>query len=270
MAKVSVIMGIYNCEDTLRDAIRCLFDQTFDDWELIMCDDGSSDNTYSVAEEFACNHPEKITLVKNSQNMGLNYTLNKCLAISKGEYIARMDGDDLCSPDRFEKEVEVLDNENNIAIVSTDIEHFDSTGKWGYVSHPVFPTTKDFLHGTPFCHAPCMVRREAYEAVSGYTEDKRLLRVEDYHLWIKMYSVGFKGKNINLPLYQMRDDRNAAGRRLFKYRINEAYVKILAVYKLKLPIYGYIYALRPILVGLLPNGIYERLHKKRIKRETND
>lgn len=270
MAKVSVIMGIYNCGDTLQDAIKCLFDQTYDDWELIMCDDGSTDNTYTVAERIVHDHPEKITLVKNSQNMGLNYTLNKCLSITKGEYIARMDGDDLCSPDRFENEVEVLDNEADISIVSTDIEHFDITGKWGYVSHPVYPTTKDFLHGTPFCHAPCMVRREAYEAVNGYTEDKRLLRVEDYHLWIKMYSLGFKGKNINLPLYQMRDDRNATSRRRFKYRLNEAYVKILAVSKLKLPIYGYIYALRPILVGLLPTGIYERLHKERIKRETDD
>ena len=64
----------------------------------------------------------------------------------------------------------------------------------GNISHPEYPKKEDFLHGSPFCHAPCMVRKEAYDAVKGYTEKKRLLRVEDYHLWIKMYEVGYRGK----------------------------------------------------------------------------
>ena len=266
MPKISVIMGIYNCAKTLPDSIQCILNQTYDDWELIMCDDGSSDETLNIANEFSAQFPKKIKVLQNDTNMGLNFTLNKCLAHSEGEYIARMDGDDLCSPDRFEHEVRVLETEKDISIVSTDIEHFDATGIWGKVSHKEYPSSKDFLYGTPFCHAPCLVRRAAYEAVDGYSESKNLLRVEDYHLWIKMYSKGYKGKNINLPLYQMRDDRNATARRKFKYRINEAYVKILAVRELKLPFYGYVYALRPILVGLLPTKLYENFHKKHLKK----
>ena len=266
MPKISVIMGIYNCSQTLREAIQCILDQTYPDWEIVMCDDGSIDDTYLIAEEYRERFPNKIKLLKNDTNKGLNYTLNKCLANVEGEFVARMDGDDLCSPDRFEKEMQVFENEQDISIVSTDIEHFDSTGVWGLVSHNVYPTNKDFLYGTPFCHAPCMVKREAYEAVNGYSEDKKLLRVEDYHLWIKMYALGYKGKNINLPLYMMRDDRNAMSRRKFKYRLNEAYVRALAVKQLKLPIWGYVHALRPILVGLLPKCIYEKLHKKHIRK----
>ena len=84
-----------------------------------------------------------------------------------------------------------------------------------------FPEKRDFLQGTPFCHAPCMVRAEAFAAVGGYAEDKKLLRVEDYDLWTRMYAAGFRGMNLDHPLYLMRDDRNAVKRRKFRYRINE-------------------------------------------------
>ena len=109
MAKISVIMGIYNCASTLKEAIECIINQTFLDWELIMCDDGSTDNTIKVAQKYVEKYPEKIFLLVNKENRGLNYTLNRCLSIAKGIYIARMDGDDLCSPNRFQREVDILE-----------------------------------------------------------------------------------------------------------------------------------------------------------------
>ena len=90
---------------------------------------------------------------------------------------------------------------------------------------------------------------------------KRLLRVEDYHLWIKMYEKGYKGINIQEPLYLMRDDRYAQGRRKFKYRVNEAYVKAYAVKALGMKKKNYIYCLRPIIIGLLPKNVYRILHR---------
>lgn len=262
---ISVIMGIYNCANTLPYAVDCIVAQTYSDWELIMCDDGSTDDTYSVAMKYAKIHPEKIVVLKNNTNRGLNYTLNKCLKYSHGEYIARMDGDDLCQSNRFEKELEVFKKEPNISIVSSDMCFFDENGTWGIIQHPTYPEKKDFVHGSPFCHAPCMVKREAFETVKGYTEAQRLLRVEDYHLWVKMYAAGFKGKNIHIPLYQMRDDRNAYARRKFKYRINESYVKYLLIQKLQLPKWMIVYAIRPILTGLLPQSIYNFFRKKNLK-----
>ena len=265
MVTVSVIMGIYNCASTLEAAIDSILHQTFSDWELIMCDDGSKDSTLEIALEFQKNYPDKIVVLKNEKNLGLNATLNKCLIVARGKYIARMDGDDICAPNRFAEEITVLENEPDIAIVSTDMSHFDESGIWGRVSHPEYPKKEDFLKGTPFCHAPCMVRKEAYDRVKGYSVNKKLLRVEDYHLWLKMYKAGYKGKNINKVLYGMRDDRNAYSRRKFKYRLNEAYVKYLVVKEMKLPVWGYIYALRPIVVGILPNAIYDKLHKRYLK-----
>lgn len=266
MKMISVIMGIYNCQDTLEDAVRSITAQTYTNWELVMCDDGSSDNTYSVAVALMKQDPARIKLLKNERNRGLNHTLNRCFAAASGDYIARMDADDLCSPDRFYIEVQALENEPDIAIVSTDMELFDDTGVWGRISHKQYPLAKDFLPGSPFCHAPCMIRRNALLAVHGYSESRRLLRVEDYHLWIKLYAAGFRGKNIPLPLYQMRDDRNAQRRRKFKYRINEAYVRLLLVRELRLPAWGMVYALRPIAVGLLPSPVYTYLHKKQLSK----
>ena len=147
------------------------------------------------------------------------------------------------------------------------MKYFDESGVWGKVLKKEYPNKMEFLIETPFCHAPCMVRKKAYDAVGGYSEAKRLLRVEDYHLWMKMMEAGFKGKNIQKCLYQMRDDRNAFSRRKFRYRINEAYVRCLAVKHLKLPFYGYIYALRPLAVGMLPPAVYKFLHKKRLGKK---
>ena len=264
--EISVIMGIYNCADTLKDAIDSILAQTVENWELILCDDGSQDNTYTIAEFFLKQYPEKIVLLQNQENKGLNFTLNRCLEFAKGKYIARMDGDDTCSPNRFEKELEAFRDHPDLAVVSTAMEYFDENGVWGCIRHPQFVTKRDFLYGTPFCHAPCMVRKDVMDRVGGYTESKWLLRVEDYHLWVKIYNFGYKGMNLNEPLYQMRDDRNAYNRRKFRYRLNETYVRILAIQELKLPVWGYIYALRPLLVGLLPNKLYDILHKRNLKK----
>lgn len=255
-------MGIYNCAPTLQEALDCLYAQTYQNFEIVLCDDGSKDETFTIAQNNAQNHPN-IKLIRNPHNMGLNQTLNNCLAIADGEFIARMDGDDTCSPNRFEEEVNILESHPEYAIVSTDMSFFDEKGIWGQTHAIVQPQPKDFLKQTRFCHAACLVRKEAYMAVGGYTVSKKLLRVEDYHLWIKMYAKGYRGYNITKPLYQMRDDRNANIRKKFKYRFNESYVKVKAIQLLQLPFWSYIYCLRPIIIGLLPTPLYNYLHRKK-------
>lgn len=265
--KISVLMGIYNCAETLPAAIDCILAQTVTDWELILCDDGSKDDTYAVAQGYRQRYPDKIVLLKNEKNMGLNHTLNRCLAAAKGEFIARMDGDDLCDPTRFEKELAALEQHPDMAVVSTAMTYFDETGTWGRNHPDPFPRKENFLRGTPFCHAPCMARRAAICQVGGYTDDPKFLRVEDFDLWVKLYAAGFKGMNLNEPLYQMRDDRNAFSRRKFRFRLNEARVICKAVRLLKLGRGNYVRALRPIAVGLLPAWLYKKLHKTRLGSE---
>ena len=100
-------MGIYNCAPTLAEALDSLYAQTYQDFKIILCDDGSTDNTYEVARHYADSH-DNIVLVRNERNMGLNYTLNHCLRYADTEYCARMDGDDISLPTRFEKEINFL------------------------------------------------------------------------------------------------------------------------------------------------------------------
>lgn len=265
MNRVSVIMGIYNCASTLPEAIDSLLAQTFKDWKLIMCDDGSTDDTYLIAKEYKEDYPDKICLLKNERNEGLNYTLNRCLQYADTEYIARMDGDDISLPDRFEREVNFLDTNREYAIVSCPMIYFDENGEWGRGKNCGEPSKDSFAISTPFCHAPCMVRSEAYQRVCGYSVDKKLLRMEDYDLWIKMYAAGYRGFNLSEHLYMMRDDRSATKRRAYKYRVNEARVRIKAIRMLKLKKKNYVYVLRPLVVGLLPTPIYEYLHRRKMK-----
>lgn len=255
-------MGIYNCADTLQEALESLYAQTFQDFEIILCDDGSVDDTYAVALHNQQMHPDKIVLLKNEKNLGLNQTLNNCLTVAKGEYIARMDGDDRSLPTRFAQEVKFLDEHPEYAIVSCPMNYFDENGIFRIGKGNGEVTSLDFVKGTPFCHAPCMVRREAYLNVGGYSVDKKLLRAEDYHLWFKMYAAGYKGYNLKEPIYEMRDDRNAYKRRNWQTYSNLARVYWIGSRMLKIPFYYRIYALRPIIVWLLPEKIYRYFHRK--------
>ena len=261
MAKVSVIIGIYNCASTLQEALDSLYAQTFQDFEIILCDDGSKDNTYEVALENQRQHPN-IVLLRNEQNLGLNATLNKCLAAAKGEYIARMDGDDISLSTRFEKQVKFLDEHPEYAVVSAPMIYFDENGEFRRGKGKGEVVARDFVHGSPICHAPCMARTEVFRSVGGYSVDERLLRVEDYHLWFKIFAAGHKLFMMDECLYKMRDDQNAYHRRTFKSRLNEVYVKRIGYRMIGLPFYYQIFSLRPILVGLLPKSIYKILHNK--------
>lgn len=261
--KISVIMGIYNCSSTLQEALDSLYAQTFQDFEIVLCDDGSVDDTYSVAEANRKEHPN-IVLLRNPCNLGLNQTLNNCLAVAKGEYIARMDGDDLCNPTRFEKEVRFLDEHPEYAIVSTPMIYFDAQGEFRRGVGGYEPTKNDFISGRTFCHAPCMVRKVAYDAVGGYTVSKYLLRLEDQHLWLKMYEAGFRGYNLEECLYSMRDDRNATARRDWVTRRNEMLHRFRICRAFHLPWYRYVESfILPLVKFLVPVGVYEYFHKNK-------
>lgn len=266
--QVSVIMGIYNCESTLKVALDSLLAQTFQDFEVIMCDDGSKDNTIQIAQQYVDNYPDKFILLKNDKNLGLNKTLNKCLAVAKGEYVARMDGDDISLPTRFEKEIKTLDMHPEFALVGTAMIHFDESGDWKTSRVIEYPTKMDFIKYSPFFnHATCIIRKSVFLEVGGYSEDKRTLRFEDCDLWYKIYAHGYKGLNLKEPLYKMRDDINAFKRKTFKSRLNAIYVQYTGYKMNKMPLYTYLYIIKNfiknVILGLMPQKLYIYLHKNK-------
>lgn len=261
MKKISVLMGIYNCETTLEEAVRSIQNQTYDNWELIICDDGSSDKSLSIAKEMEKND-SRIIVIANKHNEGLNYTLNHCLAKASGDYIARMDGDDISLPDRFKKEVCFLEENPAYAIVSTPMIFFDGNGEWGRGKAIKYPTGEDVISGSPICHAPMMIRKECMDKVGGYTVDKRMLRVEDVNLWIKLYAAGYRCSNLQEPLYCMRNDQNALNRRKYRYRINSTYVRLKGCKMLGLGLKYYIKSFKPMINGLVPAPLRAKIRHK--------
>lgn len=264
--KISILMGVYNCASTVEEAIQSIIAQTVTDWEFIICDDGSADNTYEVVRALAEKEP-RIVLIRNEHNMGLAPTLNNCLRIARGTYTARMDGDDICAPDRFEKELAVLEADPNCAVVSCGMLSFDEDGVYGQSNYPEKPETTDFFRMSPFCHAGCMMRRAVLQELGGYNESDDVLRFEDFDLWYRLYKAGFYGRNLPEALYSMRDDRNAFRRRKLKYRVNVTRLN-WKIYRDFKPGIRYLPGvLSPVIKGLLPEKLYVALRRAKLRRQ---
>ncbi len=223
--KVSVIMGIYNCEKTLPEAIESILRQTYPNWELILCDDGSSDGTYAIADSYAKRDPQRIVLIRNETNKKLAYTLNRCLSVASGELIARMDGDDISHPDRFLRQTEYLLAHPDIQLVGTDMRCFDETGTYGIRHAAEHPDKLTLKTRSPFFHATVMTYKSVYDALGGYSVSERAERAEDLELWFRFFHAGFRGENIPEALYNVRENRETLLRRTAKDRMNVVRLK---------------------------------------------
>lgn len=266
MPKISIILAAYNAADTLEEALDSLMEQTLRDFEIFLCDDGSTDGTAAVAQAYAARHPGRVVLLQNPQNLGLGAALNRCLAVAQGEYIARMDADDLSLPRRLELQAAFLDAHPDCALVGCAMTHFDQGGSYRVSCPPEDPQLRDHLLGTPFCHGTVMVRREVYLSLGGYSESPEHLRVEDAELWLRLYEAGFRGRNLQEPLYRMRDDRSAANRRKLSHRFRSARVRLRGMQRLQAPWWYWPLALRPVAVGLLPGPVYRWLHRRKWRK----
>ena len=254
MPKVSVIMGVYNGERTVSEAIDSIINQTFTDWEFIICDDASTDSTLSILNEYKECFPDKFIILHNENNLMLSGSLNRCLDVARGEYIARMDDDDISLPDRFEKEVSVL-NSTDFDVVGSMVQFFDSDGLGEIINKIEYPDIYDLPKGNPFFHPTIMMRKSAFDKLGGYTTAEHTRRMEDVDLWYRFYSMGFKGYNIQEVLLNYRLDKNALKKRKLKYSLDASKIVFYGVKMLNLPAKYYIYSLKPIVSYILPEGI---------------
>ncbi len=216
--KISIIMGIYNCSETLPEAIESILAQTYENWELIMCDDCSTDDTYKVAEEYKNKYPDRIILVQNEKNSKLAFSLNHCLEMATGKYVARMDGDDIALPERFEKQVQFLNEHPDIHLVGTAMQRFDEDGLHDIHYPPEKVDRYTLRNRVPFCHATILTYKHVYDELNGYTVAERTVRGQDCDLWYRFFYKNFNGTNIMEPLYLVREDKNAIRRRTAKRR----------------------------------------------------
>lgn len=254
MPKVSVIMGVYNSEKVVGRAIESILNQSYKDFEFIICDDKSTDSTLQVISKY-CAQDKRIKLICNSFNVGLAETLNNCINISDGELIARMDDDDISHYDRLEKQVAFMDKHPEYTIVGTGKRSFDENGIWEVSVVEGERSLEDIFKGNTFYHPTVMMRKKALEDVGWYTVSPLTRRGQDYDLWCKFYYQGYKGINMKDILFDYYESKESVKRRKLKFRISVFRNKIFWRKKLRLPLIYIIYAYKELLVGIIPKHI---------------
>jgi glycosyltransferase involved in cell wall biosynthesis len=181
MKLISVLLPCYNSERYISEAIQSIIEQTYTHFELLILDDGSTDNTISIISEFK---DKRIVLLCESENKGIVYQLNKGIEHAKGEFIARMDADDVSFPERFQKQVDFLEDRKNqkIHVLGTDAISIGLSNK-PIIHENYLPKQISFMLNfkCPILHPTVMIRKRVFVSGLRYSEDYKY--AEDYALW---------------------------------------------------------------------------------------
>lgn len=201
--KVTVLMSVYNGEKYLREAIESILNQTFKDFEFLIINDGSTDSSRDIVLSY---NDRKIRLIDNEKNIGLTKSLNRGLNLARGEYIVRMDADDVSLPERLEKQVNYLEIHPEVGVLGTWVKCIDEYGKPTRELHP--PTEPDLIKWSlPFnnclTHSSVMMRRAVLERVGGYNPE--MVVAQDYDLWVRVsLETQFQIANLHEELLLLR------------------------------------------------------------------
>ncbi|WP_180052119.1 glycosyltransferase [Acinetobacter sp. YH12099] len=220
---ISVIMPAYNAEDTIEEAIQSILDQTYDNFELIICDDGSSDNTFKKINSFADN---RIIVLKNTNNLGNLITTNRLLEKAKGDYIALQDADDYSSKDRLQKQIDKI-VEKNVDLVSCNVGLLINGKVVGVISNPEYPL--NFMNSkiVPIVWGGCLFKREIYEVIGDFDILFNRIGSADYN-WLQRASLKFDFYNLQDNLYFYRQHSNSVTKSNKKIVIEKLYSEEIA------------------------------------------
>jgi glycosyltransferase involved in cell wall biosynthesis len=204
-SKVTVLMPAYNAGKYIAEAIKSVLQQTFTDFQLLIINDGSTDDTEEVIRSF---EDERIVLI-NQSHKGIAPALNKGLSKADSIYIARFDADDICFPQRLQKQVSFLDDHPDYITIGCEAEYISEDGEHLFDFKSVGHTHEEIIQKIysycPFIHSSVMYRKDAVILAGGYCEHAH--NFEDYFLWIQLLS---KGKFYNLPEQLIRVRFNPA------------------------------------------------------------
>lgn len=257
--KVSVIMSVYNAEKYLKVAIDSILDQTYSNFELILINDYSSDDSEAIMKQYQAEDP-RIIILENEENIGLTKSLNRGLALARGEYVARMDADDISVPERFEKQVKFLDEHPDYSFVSCIAQYIDENGKPEQMR--LFPETNEEIYDMmpkvdAVMHPGVMFRREDIAQIGNYCEDFRV--VQDYDLWFRGMAAGYKFYNIQEPLVLFRRNDSYNTRKSKAYRMVDYQVRKKGYRINNIPLHKRVYLLIPLALAYIPPKIMDKL-----------
>lgn len=206
---ISIGIPFFNAESDLLNAVRSVFYQTHQDWELILLDDGSTDNSLTIAKSI---DDARVRVISDGQNKHLSARLNQIARLAKYEFVARMDADDLMAPDRIERQLKILLSNPHLDLISTGVYSLqnDNTPVGARCVQPTHQiTSKALLSGScGIVNAACVGRREWF---LRNTFDESLQRGQDANLWIRAFSKNdLNALVLREPLYFYREDNNVS------------------------------------------------------------
>jgi glycosyltransferase EpsE len=261
---ISVLMGVYyrrtDCK-LLERSISSILNQSQNDLELLVCDDGSTQDAVKWLET-AAKADSRLKLVRRGNLFSLPAKLNACLEEARGQWIARMDDDDYAHPQRLERQVAFLEEHREVAFVGSCVSLWRDGEIVGRRDLPEYPQVRDFYMTQPFIHPSLVFRREALEAVGGYSEEPRCLLCEDYDLLLRLYQAGYRGANLPEILLDYTVPLTAKGGRRMGHRWNETVTRWRRFRDLGLLPRALPFVVKPLAVGLLPERVLRRLKER--------
>jgi glycosyltransferase involved in cell wall biosynthesis len=202
---VSVLLPVYNGQLYLADAIDSILHQTYNHFEFLIINDGSTDNTDAIISSYT---DPRIRYIKNEENIKLIATLNKGLVLATGKYIVRMDADDIALPERIAEQVAFMEDHPNVGVCGSGLLQIRPDGD---IVHIYYPETDNqirlrMLQDSPFAHPAVIIRKEV---IGNATFNPQYLHIEDYAFWFTL--------SLTTKMYNLRQH-------LLKYRLHSAQI----------------------------------------------
>lgn len=196
--EVSVLMPIYNTAFYLREAIDSVLNQTFNNFELILLNDCSTDASAEIIDSYV---DKRIVVYHAKQNLGVANIMNVGISIARGKYIARMDSDDISLPNRLQYQVDYLDVHPEVDVCSCSMQQFGKSNRLMCYDNQIEDVKFNAMFFCPILNASTMCRRKVFFDICF---EQRFVPAEDYHFWVKVICAGFNVVNLPIVLYKYR------------------------------------------------------------------
>lgn len=201
--KVSVVVPCFNSQAYLRETLLSIIEQTLTNVEIVLVDDGSSDDTQAIIQQFIAQHPQRLFQMISQENLGVAAARNAGIAASNGTYILPLDADDLIEPSMLSACAERLDKDPRLSVIYTDRKDFGDIDQTLTAGEYKLERLK-YFNQLSYC---CMYRKSAWESVGGYRSN--VSGFDDWDLWIAMALKGHLGAHIDKPLLLHRRHRRS-------------------------------------------------------------
>ncbi len=206
---VSVLLSTYNSESTIEESLISLLNQTYKNLEILIVDDGSTDNTEEICKKFQLSD-ERILLFSNKKNIGLTKSLNSLAQKASGSLIARQDADDVSLPERIEKQIQFMNKKKLDAVTTRSLVKQNNKKRPGisfYIPNKLLINRKN-----PFIHGTLIIKKNIFKDIGYY--DERFYYAQDYKLFYDLLNKGYKVKTLNEALYILNTENNISSENL--------------------------------------------------------